>query len=139
MGKINVPDDADAISSAIDEFLSLGCHLIVTTGGLSVDPDDVTPKGVKKTGAVIINYGSPVFPGAMVLYARRNESIILGLPGVRNHYAKYNHIRSPVASNFRRTKHHERYIFSNGSWRLLQVVRGLQLPELFLRRMLLSG
>jgi hypothetical protein len=87
LGKINVPDDADAISSAVDEFLSLGCHLVVTTGGLSVDPDDVTPKGVIKTGAAIINYGSPVFPGAMVLYARHNESIILGLPACV-YYAK---------------------------------------------------
>lgn len=78
--KIIVPDDVDAIAGAIGQLLGLGCELILTTGGLSVDPDDVTPSGVRRTGAAIINYGSPVFPGAMVLYAQHGNVPILGLP-----------------------------------------------------------
>ena len=78
--KILVPDDIDAIASAINELCELGCELILTTGGLSVDPDDVTRRGVRKSGARIINYGSPVLPGAMVLYAKRDNIPILGLP-----------------------------------------------------------
>lgn len=78
--KIIVPDDVDAIAGAIGQLLELGCELILTTGGLSVDPDDVTPSGVRRTGATIINYGSPVFPGAMVLYAKHGNVPILGLP-----------------------------------------------------------
>jgi hypothetical protein len=78
--KTVVPDDAEAISNAIVELCDLGCELILTTGGLSVDPDDVTRQGVRRSGARIINYGSPVLPGAMVLYAKRDTVPILGLP-----------------------------------------------------------
>ena len=78
--KIIVPDDADAIADAISQLLKSGCELVLTTGGLSVDPDDVTPSGIKQAGANVINYGSPVFPGAMVLYAEHGDVPILGLP-----------------------------------------------------------
>jgi hypothetical protein len=78
--KIVVPDDPHAIANAIRELCDLGCELILTTGGLSVDPDDVTRQGVRISGAGIINYGGPVLPGAMVLYAKRDNIPILGLP-----------------------------------------------------------
>jgi len=58
----------------------LGCDLLITTGGLSVDPDDVTKKGIQQTGAKLVAYGSPVLPGAMFLYARLRDTPILGLP-----------------------------------------------------------
>ena len=54
--------------------------MILITGGLSVDPDDVTKLGVKKSGAKIVDYGSPVLPGAMFLYALLDNTTILGLP-----------------------------------------------------------
>ncbi len=78
--KIVVPDETAAIARAIIELCDCGCELILTTGGLSVDPDDVTRRGVRESGARIINYGSPVLPGAMVLYAERDDVPILGLP-----------------------------------------------------------
>ncbi len=78
--KIVVPDDPRAISEAILELKALGCELILTTGGLSVDPDDVTRKGIRKAGAKIISYGSPILPGSMFLYALLDGSPILGLP-----------------------------------------------------------
>jgi molybdenum cofactor synthesis domain-containing protein len=78
--KIVVPDDAGAISKAILELKSLGCEMILTTGGLSVDPDDVTRKGIRKAGARIVAYGSPVLPGSMFLYALLDGKPILGLP-----------------------------------------------------------
>ena len=78
--KILVPDKVEAIARAIGELLDLGCDLILTTGGLSVDPDDVTRQGVKKIGAEIVSYGSPVLPGAMFLHARMEGTPILGLP-----------------------------------------------------------
>ena len=78
--KIIVPDDADAIADAVSHLLKSGCELVLTTGGLSVDPDDVTPSGIRQAGANVINYGSPVFPGAMVLYAKHGDVPILGLP-----------------------------------------------------------
>ena len=78
--KIVVPDDAGAIADAVSQLLESGCELVLTTGGLSVDPDDVTPSGIRQSGATVINYGSPVFPGAMVLYAEHGGVPILGLP-----------------------------------------------------------
>ncbi|MCP4695039.1 MAG: molybdopterin-binding protein [Desulfobacterales bacterium] len=78
--KILVPDEANAIVRAIREHVDGGCDIVVTTGGLSVDPDDVTRLGVQRTGARIISYGAPVLPGAMFLYAMLDDVPILGLP-----------------------------------------------------------
>ena len=78
--KILVPDKVAAIAKAVAELMNLGCDLILTTGGLSVDPDDVTRQGVRKIGAEVIAYGAPVLPGAMFLYARLKGTPILGLP-----------------------------------------------------------
>jgi len=75
-----VPDDARAVADAIRQLAKLGCDLIVTTGGLSVDPDDVTKAGILKTGAQLVAYGAPVLPGAMFLYALYDGIPILGLP-----------------------------------------------------------
>ncbi|MDP2645237.1 MAG: molybdopterin-binding protein [Desulfobacterales bacterium] len=78
--KILTPDDPKMIAAAIAALSEYGCDLILTTGGLSVDPDDVTQQGVRRLGAKIIVYGAPILPGAMFLYARYNNIPILGLP-----------------------------------------------------------
>lgn len=78
--RATVPDKAVRISKAIKEMLASGCDLIVTTGGMSIDPDDVTRKGIRQAGARIIFYGTPVLPGAMFLYARIGDIPLLGLP-----------------------------------------------------------
>jgi molybdenum cofactor synthesis domain-containing protein len=78
--RATVPDKAARISKAIKEMLAYGCDLIVTTGGMSIDPDDVTRKGIRQAGARIIFYGTPVLPGAMFLYARIGDIPLLGLP-----------------------------------------------------------
>ncbi len=78
--KMVVPDDADRISLAILSFQNQPVDLILVTGGLSVDPDDLTYAGIKKAGAKIIFYGTPILPGAMFLYAILNKTPILGLP-----------------------------------------------------------
>jgi len=78
--KLHAPDNPGAIGNAVGQLRDLGCDLILTTGGLSVDPDDVTRQGVKQIGAKIIAYGAPVLPGAMFLYAKLDGIPILGLP-----------------------------------------------------------
>jgi len=78
--KILVPDDADQIARAVLSLKDAGCEVILTSGGLSVDPDDVTRHGVRASGAQIISYGSPVLPGAMFLNARLGDVPIVGLP-----------------------------------------------------------
>lgn len=80
------PDDVDIIAENIKKLLARGCNLILVTGGMSVDPDDVTPVGIKKIGAEIIRYGAPVLPGAMFLLAYKGEIPIVGLPACAMYY-----------------------------------------------------
>jgi len=78
--KILVPDDPRRIAAAVQKLHAEEAELIIVTGGLSVDPDDVTVTGVRQAGAEIVVYGSPVLPGAMFLYARLNSAHVVGLP-----------------------------------------------------------
>ena len=75
-----VGDDTALIAASIEELLARGCNLIIITGGMSVDPDDVTPSGIKKTGAQIVKYGAPALPGAMFLLAYKDDVPLIGLP-----------------------------------------------------------
>ncbi|RPJ75495.1 MAG: trehalose-binding protein [Desulfobacteraceae bacterium] len=77
---IVVPDERSAIAAAIGQLLEAGSELIVTTAGLSVDPDDVTRKGLEDAGAVDMRYGAAVLPGAMTLVAHIGNVPVIGVP-----------------------------------------------------------
>lgn len=81
MRQIFVPDDTQQIQAAIETLIEAGAEMIITTGGMSVDPDDRTPGAVKQLGANIIAYGMPVLPGSMLLLADYQGIPIIGLPG----------------------------------------------------------
>jgi hypothetical protein len=74
------PDDPLLIAAEIRKCLNNGAELIVTSGGMSVDPDDVTRLGIKEAGAEAIVYGTPILPGAMFLVARIGTVPVLGVP-----------------------------------------------------------
>ena len=74
------PDDAKLIAAEIKKCLDAGADLIVTSGGMSVDPDDVTRQGIALAGADDIVYGTPVLPGAMFLVGRIGQVPVMGLP-----------------------------------------------------------
>jgi len=74
------PDDENLIRGAIQNHLDNGCDLLMLSGGMSVDPDDVTRKGIQMAGADEIYYGSAVLPGAMFLVAYINGVPLLGVP-----------------------------------------------------------
>lgn len=74
-------DDKDMTRDKISELLSLGCEMIICTGGMSVDPDDKTPAAIISTGADVVTYGVPVLPGAMFMLAYKGDVPIMGLPG----------------------------------------------------------
>ena len=86
--KIVVPDDEKAISNAVLELKRSGCDLIITTGGLSVDPDDVTRQGVIQAGAAVTFYGSPVLPGAMLMVSLLDQIPVISLPACVFYYQK---------------------------------------------------
>lgn len=78
------PDDRAAIAGAVRELLDAGCGMIVTTAGLSVDPDDVTRAALVDAGLTDALYGMPVLPGAMSLVGRLEHAgrdvPVLGVP-----------------------------------------------------------
>jgi molybdenum cofactor synthesis domain-containing protein len=84
--KLIVPDETDQISKALYDLEADPVDLILVTGGLSVDPDDVTRAGIKKAGAKIIFYGTPILPGAMFLYGMLGQKPVLGLPACVFHH-----------------------------------------------------
>lgn len=63
------PDDEPFIAGKLRELMDAGADMLITTGGMSVDPDDVTRFAIGRVGASGITYGSAVLPGAMVLVA----------------------------------------------------------------------
>lgn len=75
-----VPDDPVEIQQAILESLDSGCDLIIMSGGMSVDPDDVTRMGIRQAGATEMHYGAAVLPGAMFLVAYIGPVPVLGVP-----------------------------------------------------------
>ena len=74
-------DDVSLIQSSIRNQLNRGADMILVSGGMSVDPDDVTPAAIKEMGAELVTYGAPVLPGAMFMLAYLGEVPIMGLPG----------------------------------------------------------
>ncbi len=75
-----VPDDPEQIAAEIRSMKAAGCQIIVATGGLSVDPDDMTLKGIRGSGAKVVFYGAPILPGSMSVYARLGRTVIIGAP-----------------------------------------------------------
>ena len=74
----------DHISMLLDAakgFLEAGADFLIFTGGMSVDPDDITPSAIRQLGAEIISHGVPAQPGNMTLAAYLGDIPILGVPG----------------------------------------------------------
>jgi molybdenum cofactor synthesis domain-containing protein len=80
LGQTILPDDSEKIKAGIEDWIAKGAEMVICTGGMSVDPDDVTPTAIKNSGAHMISYGVPVLPGAMFLLAYKDQVPILGVP-----------------------------------------------------------
>ena len=75
-------DDLEGIKATINDIRNRDVDIVLTTGGMSVDPDDLTPGAIKASGADIVTYGAPVLPGAMFLLGYYPDGkVIMGLPG----------------------------------------------------------
>jgi molybdenum cofactor synthesis domain-containing protein len=79
------PDDPDVIARDIEAAYRAGADLILVSGGMSVDPDDLTPEGIRRSGAVVECHGFPVLPGSMFLMAYLDQTPVLGLSGCVMH------------------------------------------------------
>jgi molybdopterin biosynthesis enzyme len=85
-GIIFSPDDTDQICAAIRKHIDAGCQLILLSGGMSVDPDDVTRLAIRQAGADSFYYGAAVLPGAMFLTAYIGDIPLLGVPACGLHH-----------------------------------------------------
>ena len=74
-------DDLDMIVNAAKTHLENGADFLIFTGGMSVDPDDLTPTAIKLLGADIVSHGVPSQPGNMTLMAYLRDIPIMGVPG----------------------------------------------------------
>ena len=81
LGQIFTGDEKEEIVKDIEYFLEQGADLIEVTGGMSVDPDDMTPSAIKSLGGEFVTYGAPVLPGAMFLLSYVRGVPVVGLPG----------------------------------------------------------
>ncbi|SHN52205.1 FmdE family protein [Desulfovibrio litoralis] len=64
------PDDKNHIQQSIQAIKEAGADLLITTGGLSVDPEDLTRHALTEAGLTDALYGAPVLPGTMSLVGR---------------------------------------------------------------------
>jgi hypothetical protein len=80
VGVAYAPDSETVIETSLRELIGRGANLLITTGGMSVDPDDVTRFAIRNLGATDITYGSAVLPGAMFLMAYYQDIPIVGIP-----------------------------------------------------------
>jgi molybdenum cofactor synthesis domain-containing protein len=85
LGVTKCPDDLETILAAVDGFIKQDAELILLTGGMSVDPDDLTPTAIRKTGAAVITQGVPMQPGNMLMLARLGKTMLVGVPGASMH------------------------------------------------------
>ena len=75
------PDDPDVIAGHIKDAKRAGADVILVSGGMSVDPDDKSPEGIRRSGAKVETHGFPVLPGSMFLMAYIDQTPVLGLSG----------------------------------------------------------
>ena len=75
------PDDPDKIATLIKDARQAGAEIILVSGGMSVDPDDKSPEGIRRSGAQVECHGFPVLPCSMFVMGYLKETPILGLSG----------------------------------------------------------
>ena len=86
LGQTFCPDDIEEIKEKILYYKQQEADLIILTGGMSVDPDDLTPVAIRESGAKVVTYGAPVQPGNMFMMAYLRETVLLGVPGCAMYY-----------------------------------------------------
>jgi len=75
----DLPNEADAVASAVSGLLDEGVDLVLTGGGNTIDPLDPTLLALPRIGAEVVAFGAPAHPGSMFWLAYRGETPIFNL------------------------------------------------------------
>ncbi|MEM1696708.1 MAG: molybdopterin-binding protein [Zestosphaera sp.] len=86
---IKVPDDSALIKDAIIKLLK-ECDAIIVTGGMSVDPTDLTPKSIAEVADEVVMYGIPIKPNTMSMVAYAQGKPIIGVSSSIIYYKTWN-------------------------------------------------
>jgi len=74
-----VGDRAEALAEALEE--GLASDVLLVSGGVSAGTTDLVPPTLGRLGADILFHSVAVKPGKPLLFARRGETRVFGLPG----------------------------------------------------------
>ena len=74
-------DDLDMLVNTARDFLARGADFLIFSGGMSVDPDDLTPSAIRRLGCEVVTHGVPSQPGNMTLMAYLGDVPVMGVPG----------------------------------------------------------
>ena len=74
-------DDLDMMVNTAKEYIENGADFLIFSGGMSVDPDDLTPTAIRMLGADVVSHGVPSQPGNMTLVAYIGDIAVAGVPG----------------------------------------------------------
>jgi molybdenum cofactor synthesis domain-containing protein len=75
-----IGDDIEKLTNEILAMKKKGCDFIMLTGGMSVDPDDITKVAIKRSGVKVVSYGAPILPGNMFMAGYLKDIPVFGVP-----------------------------------------------------------
>jgi len=102
-----LPDSELSIKNAGLSAFEKRAQIVIYMGGMSIDPDDRTPDGIRLLANEVVKYGVPMFPGFTFMVAYRDDKVILGIPsgsGIAHDNTSFSTIMPIVLANYKLTK-----------------------------------
>jgi len=81
-----VPDKKEVVIESVKEFAAKS-DLVITTGGTSVDPDDITAQAMAEAGVVYDMKGSPIQPGNNLTLGYMGDTPVCAVPAAALHFS----------------------------------------------------
>lgn len=92
----HAPDQMVAIAECVEQLADF--DVLVLTGGVSAGQFDFVPDALRQAGAEIVFHKVLQKPGKPLLFARRNNQLIFGLPGhpLACHFSFHRYVASAI-------------------------------------------
>ncbi|MDR1377478.1 MAG: molybdopterin-binding protein [Synergistaceae bacterium] len=79
------PDDKEMIRRRIEAHINNGAEVVLCSGGMSVDADDMTPAAIQDVATEVTFRGTPALPGSNLMFAQKGSVFLLGVPACAVH------------------------------------------------------